>query len=477
MNFAIPKLFLLQFGWRGLASGFFIPFLAFAAAPSISVQPQNNGVPAGSNSVFTVAASGTTPLNYRWTFNGTNLTNSLLISGATNSSLTLSNVSANSAGNYQVIITNSQGKATSSVAVLTIFYPPAIATQPTNQAVIVGGLFSFGVTAIGTPLLVYQWKLNGTNLAGQTNAILSLAATTNRAGTYSVEVTNLYGAVTSSNATLLVQSPPSFTTLPQNQTTYFGGTAFFTAGAGGDAPLRFQWYFANSPLADTSLVSGSSTATLSLTDVKPANRGAYFIVVTNQCGAATSPVVTLSATNRIHFVNTAGTNPVSPYLDWATAATNIQDAADVAAADDSILVTNGLYRFGGRAVSGGLANRLAATKPLNVRSVNGPAATTIQGNPVMGDGASRCVYLCSNSTLAGFRLVLGSTRMAGDVDLEQSGGGVWCQDASVVVSNCEFQNCSANNNGGGAVGGMFYNCTFTSNSVVGGNGGGWKAGR
>lgn len=476
MNFAIPKLFLLQFGWRGLASGFFIPFLAFAAAPSISVQPQNNGVPAGSNSVFTVAASGTTPLNYRWTFNGTNLTNSLLISGATNSSLTLSNVSANSAGNYQVIITNSQGKATSSVAVLTIFYPPAIATQPTNQAVIVGGLFSFGVTAIGTPLLVYQWKLNGTNLAGQTNAILSLAATTNRAGTYSVEVTNLYGAVTSSNATLLVQSPPSFTTLPQNQTTYFGGTAFFTAGAGGDAPLRFQWYFANSPLADTSLVSGSSTATLSLTDVKPANRGAYFIVVTNQCGAATSPVVTLSATNRIHFVNTAGTNPVSPYLDWATAATNIQDAADVAAADDSILVTNGLYRFGGRAVSGGLANRLAATKPLNVRSVNGPAATTIQGNPVMGDGASRCVYLCSNSTLAGFRLVLGSTRMAGDVDLEQSGGGVWCQDASVVVSNCEFQNCSANNNGGGAVGGMFYNCTFTSNSVVGGNGGGVEGG-
>jgi hypothetical protein len=81
-----------------------------------------------------------------------------------------------------------------------------------------------------------------------------------------------------------------------------------------------------------------------------------------------------------HYVDAAGTNPVSPYSDWTTAATNIQDAVDASVAGDQVFVTNGVYQFGGRIVYGSSSNRVAITQPITVASINGPAVTVIQGN-------------------------------------------------------------------------------------------------
>ena len=82
---------------------------------------------------------------------------------------------------------------------------PFIMTQPTNQTVTVGDSGGFFVQAGGTPSLNYQWKFNGTNIFGATNASLAIVnARFTNAGSYSVLVTNAYGSALSSNAVLTV---------------------------------------------------------------------------------------------------------------------------------------------------------------------------------------------------------------------------------------------------------------------------------
>src|ERR1039458_8013562 len=83
---------------------------------------------------------------------------------------------------------------------------PAITSQPTNQTVTVAGTATFSVTATGTTPLSYQWFFNQTNLlTAATNATLTLAnVQLTNAGSYFVQVTNLYGSAASSNAILAV---------------------------------------------------------------------------------------------------------------------------------------------------------------------------------------------------------------------------------------------------------------------------------
>jgi len=88
---------------------------------------------------------------------------------------------------------------------------PSIVTQPQNQTVTVETNGTFTVTAGGTPPLSYQWYFNGTSLAGQTNATLSLAnVQAANVGSYTVVISNSFGSVTSRVAVLDVTASSSF---------------------------------------------------------------------------------------------------------------------------------------------------------------------------------------------------------------------------------------------------------------------------
>ena len=102
--------------------------------PTISGQPVGATKVAGSSASFSVTASGTPAPVYQWRFNNANL------AGAVSSTLSLANLRASQAGNYTVVITNSAGAVTSSVAVLAVTNPlPVSLTSPVNS----GGGFQF----------------------------------------------------------------------------------------------------------------------------------------------------------------------------------------------------------------------------------------------------------------------------------------------------------------------------------------------
>ena len=84
--------------------------------PAITGQPQNRSVSVGSNAIFTVTATGGN-LSYQWLFNAGSIVS------ATASSYTVTGAQTNNAGNYSVVVTNTQGTVTSSNALLTVNPP------------------------------------------------------------------------------------------------------------------------------------------------------------------------------------------------------------------------------------------------------------------------------------------------------------------------------------------------------------------
>ncbi len=232
----------------------------------------------------------------------------------------------------------------------------------------------------------------------------------------------------------------------------------------GQEPFQCFWTKDGSPIVDDAHFSFSQTTNLLATRINPPETGSYQVVVSNSFGAVTSAVVQMV----VRYVDAAGVAPGLPYLNWASAATNIQDAINAASPGDIVLVTNGSYSFGGKVMVTDLTNRVALTKPIRVQSVNGPWVTIILGNgPTNGTAAVRCAWLADDASLVGFTLARGATRTVEDTLTLQSGGGVWCASANASVANCILKTNTASVTAAAAYGGTFKNCLIASNSVVG----------
>ena len=261
--------------------------------PNITSQPVNQSVEAGQSATFSVAATGGTTLIYQWKKNGSN------IPYATSSTYTIPDASsADNGARYSVSVSNSTGSVTSGEATLTVVVaptsqppttqPPAITTQPASQSVVGGQRATFAVKAVGGGTLAYQWKKNGTALAGATSSSYTTPATSmaDSGSVYSVVISNSAGAVTSNDATLTVTAnllAIAITSQPTARTITAGQTATFSVTATGAGTLSYQWKKGNT------VIPGATNSSYTTPEMGYAANGAvYSVVVSNSTDSITS---------------------------------------------------------------------------------------------------------------------------------------------------------------------------------------------
>ena len=211
---------------------------------------------------------------------------------------------------------------------------------------------------------------NGTLLAGGPNTVVAVTPnvlTSNlAAGSYTSALffTNLFDqSVQTRHITLAIVAPPLITSQPTNQALLEGMTATFSVGMASNALLYYQWEFDSGSgltnLTDGGGISGSTTSSLSINNVSPANAGAYSVMVSNAAGSVTSHSASLTIiTGQAPVIVSAPASQT--LLPGATAAFTVSAAGDLPLA--YFWQLNGTNLADGGNLSG------SATSTLTIRS-------------------------------------------------------------------------------------------------------------
>jgi len=175
--------------------------------PVIADQSVSKACRVGNSEYFQAEAIGWPLPVVQWQHAGTN------IPGATSARLWLNNVTTNMAGSYRMIASNTSGSVTSAVVNFTVYGPgmlPQIIRQPAEVASTNGGRASFVVVASSVTPLSYQWLFNGVPITDATNMVLLLTnLNVSQVGSYTVNVSNAVGGVTSAEAALEMGLSPN----------------------------------------------------------------------------------------------------------------------------------------------------------------------------------------------------------------------------------------------------------------------------
>lgn len=186
-------------------------------------------------------------LTYQWRRDGA------AIAGATTASFT-----ATLAGSYTVVVANSACSTTSAATVVSVgsALAPSVSASG-STAFCAGGQVVLSTTS-GTGLS-YQWRNNGTAMAGATSASYTATA----AGAYSVMVSNGSCSGVSGNTTVSVSTAPSVACTANATAQTVSATA-----TGGMAPYTYAWSTSPVQTTATATVTASGTYTCTVTDAK-----------------------------------------------------------------------------------------------------------------------------------------------------------------------------------------------------------------
>ena len=274
------------------------------------------------------------------------------------------------------------GGATVNLVVSSGSTPPQITTQPASQSVTAGQAATFSVVATGTAPLQYQWLKNGTSIGAATAASYTTPATVSgdSGSRFTVVVTNAGGSVTSSAATLTVNTLPQITAQPASQTVTAGQTATFSVTATGTAPLQYQWQQGTTP------ISGATAASYTTPVTTSASNGATFaVVVSNASGHVTSNSATLTVTPL----------PVAPQITTqpANQTVNVGQAATFSVTATGTAPLTYQWLQNGTAIGG--ATAASYTTPATTSGNNG-ALFSVSVSNVAGKATSAAATLTVN---------------------------------------------------------------------------------
>lgn len=258
--------------------------------PTIIVHPQPVTAIRDQSATFTVTAGGTPPFSYQWRLNGVNLPDQ------TNTTLIVSPVRTNDAGNYSVVVFNTAGATPSANALLTVLIPATVTQQPisrtnkltlasTSPVVFNPSNVTFTVTAIGTGTLRYQWKRNGTLLPGANSPTLTLNnLTPDDAGDYIAMVEDDIGPTESQPATLAILVDPVIVVHPVGVSAPNGASVTLSVGiVGYPPPFGYEWRRGSFVVTSNTSMETTHFFTTNIFAISAANSstGNYRVVVRN----------------------------------------------------------------------------------------------------------------------------------------------------------------------------------------------------
>jgi hypothetical protein len=422
--------------------------LTVNTAPGVTTDPVNQTVCAGSTATFTAAASGSPSPTVQWQVSTDGGSTFNDVPGATSTTLSFTAAGSQNGHRFRAVFTNSCNTATTTAAILTVNTATAVTTNPTDQTVCDGTTASFTAAASGSPTPTVQWQVSTdggatfNNIGGATSLTLSFTATTAQNGhRFRAVFSNSCGdPVNTTSALLTVNTAPSVTTDPGNQTVCAGSTATFAAAASGSPSPTVQWQVSTNGGTSFSNIGGATSATLSFTSTAGQNGHRFRAVFTNTCGTATSaaailtvntaPVVTGNPANVtvcagtvVNFSAGATGSPV-PGVQWQVSTDGGATFGDIPGATSSILSfaaaagQNG-HRF--RAVFAntcGTASTTAAILTVNtapVITVNPTDQIAVGGGPVtftaaaVGSPAPTVQWQVSTNGGATFNNIPGAT--------------------------------------------------------------------
>jgi hypothetical protein len=168
-----------------------------------------------------------------------------------------------------------------------------------------------------------------------------------------VVATDIHGNNSTAYFTVLVVAPPVITSQPANQTSYEGTTVSFTVGVSSPTALSYQWYQDITKLGDGGRISGSATATLTISGLTNSDAGFYTVVVTDLAGSTTSEPALLTVvppTITTNFFYYQGNQSGSPGTNWSGTGvtaywTNVSGGTASTPTAGTVTVSNISYNF------------------------------------------------------------------------------------------------------------------------------------